>query len=170
MRDGKVGLHLYEEMHQIDKHLEFMDSAGIDVAVLSGTLESVEECRETDELFSKIMKEYPTRFVCFAPCIPTRGSEALDELRRAINDLGLTGVVISPQNDGHPLDSKKLWPFYEMVSNMKIPIFVHITNVPVGYDALDVSYNLNVTMTREFDVAANTVRLVLGGILVEFPD
>lgn len=170
VKDGKVGMHLYEEAYQINKQLEFMDEAGIDVAVLSSTLDSVEDCRLTDDFYVKVMKEHPKRFVCLAPCIPTRGEEAHNELERAINELGLKGVVISPQNDGEPLDSEKLWPFYEMASRLNISVFVHITNIPVGYQALDANYNLNVTITREFDIAANAVRLILGGVLVEFPD
>jgi predicted TIM-barrel fold metal-dependent hydrolase len=169
IKDGKVGLHLYPEVHQIGKHIEFMDAAGIDVAVLSATLDSVEDCKLTIQLYSKVIREHPKRFVCLAPCIPTRGKEALQEMERAIN-LGCKGVVISPQNDGEPLDSRKLWPFYEKVSHLKIPIFVHITNIPVGYTALDAPYNLNVSMTREFDLAASTARLILGGVIVEFPD
>jgi len=169
IQDGKVGMHLYAEIYQIEKHLEFMDASGIDVAVLSATLDSVGDCRLTDDLYAKVIKEHPKRFVCFAPCIPTRGEEAFQELRRAV-DLGMRGVVISPQNDSEPLDSRKLWPFYKAVSQLKIPIFVHITNIPVGYPGFDAPYNLNVSMTREFDLAGNTVRLVLGGVLAEFPD
>ncbi|MBI4295871.1 MAG: amidohydrolase [Chloroflexi bacterium] len=170
VKDGMIGMILVAEAYQIDKHLEFMDAAGIDMSVLSATLDAVEECRTTDDWYAKVMKEHPNRFVCFAPCIPTRGKPALEELDRAINVLGLKGVVISPQNDGEPLDSRKLWPFYEKVSRMKIPLYVHISNTPVGYDALNARYNLNTSMTREFDIAANTVRLIFGGVLTEFPE
>ncbi len=83
---------------------------------------------------------------------------------------GLKGTVISPQNDGEPLDSHKLWPFDEIIVRFKVPIFVYITNIPVGYPAMDAPYNLNLTMTREFDIAANAARLVLVVFLVEFPD
>ena len=169
IKDGKVGMHLYAESYQIDSHLKFMDGAGIDLSVLSTTLETVADCRETVDFYVKELKEYPKRFVCLAPCIPTRGEEALQELKRGI-DLGMKGTVISPQNDGEPLDSKKLWPFYELISRLNVPIFVHITNIPVGYPALDAPYNLNVTMTREFDNAAAAARLVLGGVLTAFPD
>jgi len=169
IKDRKVGLYLHEESYQIDKHLEFMDAADIDVAVLSTTLHSIEDCRLADDTYAKLMKDYPKRLACLAPCIPTRGQAALNELERAMK-FGLKGVVISPQNDGVPLDSRKLWPFYEKVSDLSVPIFVHITNIPVGYDALDAPYDLNVTMTREFDIAAATTRLILGGVLAAFPN
>jgi len=169
IKNGKVGLHLYPQVHQIGKHIEFMDAAGIDVAVLSATLDSVEDCKLTDHLYAKVIMQHPKRVVCLAPCIPTRGEEALQEMERAIGS-GCRGAVISPQNDGQPLDSRALWPFYERVSRLNVPIFVHITNIPVGYSALDAPYNLNVSMTREFDNAAGVARLILGGVLNEFPD
>lgn len=167
--DGKVGGHFREELYQVDKHLEFMDAADINVAVLSSSPDSVEYCKLIDDAYINLMKEYPERIVGLAPCIPTRGEEAINELERAIN-LGLKGVVISPQIDGLPLDSRKLWPFYEKVSYLKVPIFIHITLAPIGYEALDATYNLNVVMTREFDIAATTARLILGGVITAFPD
>ena len=168
---GKVGAHVREEIYQIDKHLKFMDAAGIDIAVLSSpTLHTIEECKIVDDTYAKIMKEYPDRFVCLAPCVPTLGDQALAELDRAINVLGLKGVVISPQIEGKPLDSEKLWPFYDTVSRLKVPIFVHVTFAPTGYDAFDAPYNLNVTLTRECDIANAISRIILGGVLTQFPD
>ena len=169
IKDGKVGMHLFSEVYEIDKQLAFMDAAGIDVAVASATLESVENCRLTADFYEEILKKHSDRFVCLAPCIPTRGKEALEELDRAMG-MGMKGVVISPQNDGEHLDSKTLWPFYEKVSGYNVPIFVHITNIPQNYTAYDAPYNTNVLITREADVAHNTFRLIFGGVLSEFPD
>ncbi len=169
IKDGKVGMHLFPEAYQIEKHLEFMDEAGIDLAVLSTSLDTVEECQITADHYLSLMKQYPKRFIGLAPCIPTRGKSALVELERGLK-LGLKGVVISPQNDSEALDSRKIWPFYETVARFNVPIFVHITNIPIGYPAMDAPYNLNVTMTREFDIAANVARLILGGVLVDFPN
>lgn len=167
---GKVGSHFREEAYQIDKHLEFMDAAGINIAVLSPPgLRNVQECKLVDENYANIMKQYPDRFVGLAQCIPTQGDEALKELDRAINVLGLKGVQIFPQIEGAAIDSEKLLPFYSMVSKLNVPIFVHVTSFPIGYDAFDAPYNLNVTLTRECDVTSATVRLILGGIMTKFP-
>ena len=64
IKDGKVAGHMYDEVCQIDKHLEFMDAAGIDLAVLSDSRDSVEDCRITDDAYLKLMKEYPERVKC----------------------------------------------------------------------------------------------------------
>ena len=170
IQNGKVNLRLRPEVYQIDLHLKYMDESGIDLSVLSATLENFEDCPITNEFYAKVTEENPDRFVCLSPCIPTHGQAALDELARAVTNLGLKGAVISPQNHGHAMDSKEMWPFYELVQKLDIPVFVHITGVPTGYDALDANWNINVTLTREFDIASNTIRLVAGGVLSDFPD
>jgi predicted TIM-barrel fold metal-dependent hydrolase len=169
MEKGMVGLYIHEEVYTVEKHLQFMEETGIDKCVLSATLSSVEDCKLTDDAYVVLGKEYPDRFVCLAPCIPTRGKAAFEELERAM-DLGLKGVAISPQNDGHALDAKEMWPFYEKMARWHVPVFIHITNTPVGYDALQANFHMNFTLSRELDLIANTVRLILGGVLSDFPD
>lgn len=169
----KPTVHLTEEIFRVDKHLEFMNQAGIDVAVLSySAATSVEDCKLIHDSYGKIIREYPNRFVGLALCIPTLGNEAFEELKRAINEVGLKGVVISPQIEGISLDADKLWPFYRLVSSLKIPIYIHPTplSLLVGYDAFHADYDLYQSLAREFDLANATVRIILGGVLSEFPD
>ncbi len=172
-RHGKETVRLPEEICRVDKHLEFMDAVGIDVAVLSYTaVTSLQDCKLIDDTYGNIMREYPKRFVGLASCIPTIGSEALEELDRAISIVGLRGVVITPQIEGLSLDSEQLWPFYDMVSKLKIPVFVHPTPLSLltGYNAFDARYDLYSSLVREFDLANATARIILGGVLTEFPD
>jgi aminocarboxymuconate-semialdehyde decarboxylase len=63
-----------------------------------------------------------------------------------------------------------MWPFYEKVSELRIPIDVHITGSPAGFDALHAPYALYYVIAREFDMAASVLRVCLGGVLEEFPD
>ena len=48
--------------------------------------------------------------------------------------MGLKGVVISHQNDGIPVDDRKMCLFDEMIAHWNVPIFLHITKTPVGND------------------------------------
>jgi aminocarboxymuconate-semialdehyde decarboxylase len=69
------------------------------------------------------------------------------------------------------MDNKeKMWPFYEKVSRLNIPIFIHISPAPRGFEALNAPYNLNETMAREFDIATGIARVCIGGVLEDFPD
>lgn len=171
--DGRETVRLPEEIYRLDKHLEFMDAAGIDIAVLSYTaVTSLEDCMLINDAYGNIMSQYPDRFTGLSPCIPTIGSEALDELERAVNVVGLKGIVITPQIAGMPLDSDKIWPFYDIVSRLKVPVFVHPTPLSLitGYNAFNAKYDLYQTLVREFDLANATARIILGGVLTQFPD
>jgi len=168
--DGRELRPLDDASHDIQLHLKNMDIAGIDMAVLTGTVDNLEEARFFNDACAKVVKEYPKRFVGFASTMPLEGKRAFNELERAIRKLDLRGVMITAQVDGHPLDSREMWPFYEKVSELRIPIFVHVSLAAGGFDACKAPYDLNRTVVREFDLALATARICLGGVLEEFPD
>jgi predicted TIM-barrel fold metal-dependent hydrolase len=168
--DGRELRPLDDASHDIQLHLKNMDIAGIDMAVLTGTIDNLEEARFFNDECAKVVKEYPKRFTGFASTMPLEGKRAFDELERAIKKLDLRGVMITAQVDGHPLDSREMWPFYKKVSEMRIPIFVHVSLAAGGFDACKAPYDLNRTVVREFDLALATARICLGGVLEEFPD
>lgn len=169
--DGRLIRPLDDATHDIRIHLKYMDAAGLDMAVISGTqVDSVDEAKIFNNHFSEVVRQYPKRFAAFATTLPLDGKPAFDELERATKDLGLKGVLISAQVDGHGLDDRKFWPFYEKVLELGIPIFVHPSLATPGFDACVAPYDLNRTLVREFDLALATTRICLGGVLEEFPD
>lgn len=169
--DGTPLRPLDDSTHDITIHLNNMDIAGIDMAVLSGTeVDSLEEAKIFNDHFARIVRQYPGRFAAFATTLPLGGKPALDELDRAVNELGLKGVLINAQVDGQPLDSRQLWPFYEKASDLKAAIFVHPSVKLSGLDVCKGPYDLFRTIGREFDLALATFRLCAGGVLEEFPD
>jgi len=168
--EGKEIRPLYDADHDIELHLKYMDMAGIDMAVLSKNLDDLEEAKLYNTSCAKVVKQYPKRLVGFAATLPMRGQPALDEVDRAVQELGMRGVTIRAQEDGHALDSREFWPFYKTVSRLKVPIFVHVSLAAPGFDACNAPYDLNRTIVREFDVALAATRICLGGVLEEFPD
>lgn len=169
--DSRLIRPLDDSTYNIQKHLEYMDIAGIDMAVLSCTeVDSLDEAKIFNDHFANVVKQYPERFVAFAATLPLQGKPAFDELERAIKDLNLKGILISAQVDGHFLDDRELWPFYEKVSELGIPILVHPSLLASGFDAWIAPYDLNRTPVREFDLALATARICLGGVLEDFPN
>lgn len=168
--DGKELMPLSDASYDLEIHLRDMDIAGIDMAVLSGSHTSLEEATIFNNACSEAVKQHTNRFVGFASTMPLGGKPALHELERAIKELGLRGVTISAQVQGHFLDSRELWPFYERVSELGVPIFVHVSLAAEGFDACKAPYDLNRTLVREFDLALATTRICVGGVLEEFPD
>ncbi len=169
--DGTILKPLDDASWNVEIHLKNMDIAGIDMAVLSApSVLSVEEAKSLHEYFADIVKRYPKRFAALASALPLGGKSSLDELERAVKGLGLKGVLICATIEEKPLDSRELWPFYKKVSELKVPIFIHPSEKPPGFDALKGPYDLSRTIGREFDLALVTFRLCAGGVLEEFPD
>ncbi len=169
--DGTILKPLDDSSWNNEIHLKNMDIAGIDMAVLSSpSVIPVEDARALHDYYANIMKRYPKRFSAMASALPLGGKASFDELERAIKGLGLKGVLICATIEDKPLDSRELWPFYKKVSELKVPIFIHPSEKPPGFDALKGPYDLSRTMGREFDLALATFRLCAGGVLEEFPD
>ncbi len=169
--DGTILKPLNEASWNVDIHLEHMDRAGIDMAVVSApAVMHLDEIRITNTYFANIKKKYPSRFAALASVAPLGGKLALDEMERAIHDLGLNGAIICATVEGQPLDSRELWPFYEKMSELNATVFIHPSEKPPGFDALRASYDLFRTIGREFDLALATFRLCAGGVLNDFPD
>jgi predicted TIM-barrel fold metal-dependent hydrolase len=169
--DRKMKIRSFEAAGRASEHIDFMDKAGIDMAVLTtNPIDGIDGCRRWHDFCAGLVSEYPDRFIGLATISPFGGREAFDELDRAVNDLGMKGVHIWTHNEGRPLDSREMWPFYEKVAEMGIPIDVHVTLDPPGFDGLLTSYALSYVMARELDMIQSVLRVCRGGVLEDFPD
>jgi predicted TIM-barrel fold metal-dependent hydrolase len=134
-----------------------MDEAGIDMALLTtNPLTTLDECKRWNDFCAALVQKHPDRFVGFATVPPLGGKPALDELERAITGSGLKGAHILTRNEGLHLDSREMWPFYEKAAKLNVPIDIHVTLEPPGYDALHADYALYYVMARETDMFAET--------------
>ncbi len=168
---NRVALRLYKEASDPEYFLKWMDEAGIDMAVLTVNLiNGLEPMKRWNDFCATVVKKYPKRFVGFAVIPPAGGKAALDELDRAVNGLGMRGVHIWTHDGGYNLDSPEMYPFYEKVSKLKIPVDVHVTLEPPGMGFLDSDYGMYFTLAREYDMSASVLRLCLGGVLESYPD
>lgn len=167
---------LHPELYDVEEHLIMMDAVGIDIAVLSMAVSNdnaqiaLEECKVWDDRVAELIKKYPKRFVGLSPIHPLGGEETFAELERAIEVLGFKGVIIRSQANGLSMDSKELRPFYKKVSALNVPIFIHPSGVQLGFDILDAPYDLYRSLGRELDLIVATTRIILSGVLDDFPD
>jgi len=158
------------------KRIEDMDACGIDMQCLSLGIPGTDRvepdlgislAKMVNDEISRIVNKYPDRFVGFAT-LPLQDIDgALEELDRAINDLGLKGVMIYSNVAGKPLDSPEFWPFYEKSAKLKIPIFIHPT-LPVMANVTK-EYQLTPVIGFLFDTTLAMLRIIFGGVLEKFP-
>ncbi len=183
-RDGKKhiydrGMYMFSMPEQyaepdLEKRIEYLDRYGIDMQVLSTPRSSdysaedgVELAKITNDGIAEVVRKYPRRFIGLASVPIKDKANSLDELNRAINELGFKGVCISSNIGGIPLDSEYLWPFYKRIVELDVPIFVH-PGFPVGADKMK-DYGLGPIIGFELDLILAQARLIYGGVLEEFP-
>ena len=93
---------------------------------------------------------------------------AIDELRHAVEDLGLAGVEIGTRIAGEDLDSARLAPFFEAAESLDAALFVHPTDGGGGVVRREGQpYDFGLGMITDTALAATA--LVFGGVLERFP-
>ncbi|WP_425445845.1 amidohydrolase family protein [Dethiothermospora halolimnae] len=122
----------------IETYVDLMDKYNIKKAILQPTndMYMYYSARETNEFHSKIIKEYPDRFMAFAD-INMNGSYILDgapyELDYAIKELGLHGLKIHPNNLGIDADDLRLVPVLRKAAELDIPVMYHSNPCKTGF-------------------------------------
>jgi predicted TIM-barrel fold metal-dependent hydrolase len=159
-----------------DKRASLLKRYGIGFALLSfpapgpdtfGDL-SVELCREINNEIIALASRYPHSFSGLA-CLPfSNKDEALDEMRRAIKEGNLKGIITYTNIQGEYLDSQKFYPIYERAQSLGVPIYVHPT-IPTVANVLGREYGLNMLIGWPFDTSVCMLRIALSGILNKFP-
>ena len=119
-----------------DRLIKEMDEAGIDKTVLLGLdydflFRGKVSYKFYNDYVANIIKEHPDRFIGLAGIDPRRGKEAIQELDRCIEELGLKGVKITPLTGFYP-DDPLFYPFYERVDELGVIILCHTGEGPPG--------------------------------------
>jgi aminocarboxymuconate-semialdehyde decarboxylase len=160
----------------LEIRLNDLDEAGIDRQVISLTVPGVDMATpETSIRLSRIVNdelasisEADERFIGLASLPMLSPVDAVEELERAVNDLGLRGAGIFTNVKGKPIDLKEFWPVYEASSKLGVPLFIHPiapTNAHIYKE-----YSLLAVLGFPFETTYAATRLALSGLLEEYPD
>lgn len=173
----KKGIHLTQSnelFYQIDQQVEDMDTLKIDMSVLFlpawQEWNTAKTCAYQNDYLAGIIQRYPRRFFGVAHVPPLGGKAALRELDRAIRELGFKGAVITTHNRGLPLDSERMYPFYEKMAELDAPVVVtpysYFTETqPLGGKA----EFLGASLARLENPHRATIRLIYSGVMDRFP-
>jgi aminocarboxymuconate-semialdehyde decarboxylase len=126
-----------------------------------------------DEM-AELVARYPDRFVAAVACLPLNNIEAtLQEIDRAVNELGFKGILINTPINGQPIDLPELMPIYEIMSKHDLPIWIHPrrdATVP-DYITEDRSrYGISHCFGWPFETSIAMARIVFSGILDKYPN
>ncbi|MEY9932472.1 putative TIM-barrel fold metal-dependent hydrolase [Catenulispora sp. GP43] len=114
--------------------LDFLDEAGIDVAVTSISTPGVHTgddaaagtlARRCNELAATQIREHPERFAAFAALPLPDVDGALAELEYALDELHLDGVVLFSNARGTYLGDRRFDPLFDELQRRAAVVFIH---------------------------------------------
>jgi 6-methylsalicylate decarboxylase len=162
----------------IDLHerFELMDSAGIDMQVLSASAlhpyaedrdAAVTGARLANDLYADACRQYPARFAAFGAVPLPHVDAALAEVERCLDTLGFVGVTTGCAVAGRPLDHPAFEPFWAELDRRGSVLFLHPMGMGFGGELAD--YNLDWMIGAPFEDSVAAMRLVLSGITTRYP-
>ena len=104
-----------------------------------------------------------------ACAVPFGGEKFLKETERAVREYGLKGIMINSSVEGEYLDSPNAVPFFELVTDLDVPLFVHPPRVTIGAEKMEI-FRLPEMVGRPFDTTLSLSRFILTGGFERFPN
>ena len=165
--------------------LKEMDSAGIDIQVLSHGAPSAQRldaetgpglAKEANDKLHATVQANPDRFAAFAALATANPESAADELERCVKELGFKGAMIHGLTNGKFCDGKEYWPIYDRAEALDVPVYLHPgfphDDVVKAYyeDYLD-DFPAFATAGWGYTVetATQAIRMVLSGVFDKHP-
>lgn len=117
-----------------EERIGVMDELGIDIQVLGLSAPNVyfhdaelskDLAQMTNDFISDICKRHSDRFFGLASIPLNNLNYAFDELNRAINELGMDGVLIGTNINQRSIADDQFLPFFEELDEIKIPTVLH---------------------------------------------
>ncbi|MDA4124658.1 MAG: amidohydrolase [Thaumarchaeota archaeon] len=168
------GRHFTDAGHRV----KVMDRFGIQMEALTVSLPSFwgripnndrrALTRLSNDALAEVTDKFPDRLIPVASLPDPADQDALDELDRGINELGMKGCMIFSNVDGKPLDSIEFDPFFQRMEKYDLPVLLH--PMTWQYYPWIREYDLFQTFGWPFDTSLAMARLVFGGVLQRHPE
>ena len=172
-------------LHDIDARLRMMDEfpdqqqiltlSSPPVEFIAGPEESPELARIANDGMAEICARYPDRFPAFVAALPMNNvPAALDEMERAIRQLGAKGIQVFTNVNGRALDEPEFWPIFERATRLyDVPVWMHPArgaNFPDYLGEKKSKFEIWWTFGWPYETSAAMTRMVFSGFFDKLPD
>lgn len=177
-----------EKLHDLSElRLRAMDEGEIEISVVSATSPSIqgisdpeaqaETARAWNDYLAESIEANKKRLRAFA-CLPMRDTDsAIDELRRAVKELGFVGAMINGyDNSGNtePIyyDAPEYLEFWKAAEDLGVPVYIHPRPVPDDRETTYKPYAELKSASWGFHIetAEHVLRLILSGLFDKVPN
>jgi aminocarboxymuconate-semialdehyde decarboxylase len=152
------------ELARLDKSV--ISNANHHLRFCKTVQETVEALETSNRYLARCRDRHPDKLVAMATCVPGGGDECLKELERAVREDGARAVIINSSHQGHYPDADEARPFFKLVTDLDIPVFVHPGDATTPASS---EYRLASSISRPADNYLSLARLIVRGIFEEFP-
>jgi predicted TIM-barrel fold metal-dependent hydrolase len=145
------------------------------IEYLAGPEESPALARLANDGMAEIVAQHPDLFPAFVASLPMNNvPAALDEMDRAITQLGAKGVQLFTNVNGRPLDEPEYYPVFERcVKKYDLPIWLHPVRTSKFLDypgEAKSKYEIWWLFGWPYETSACMARIVFSGMLQKLPD
>jgi predicted TIM-barrel fold metal-dependent hydrolase len=119
-----IGRSLFGFEQAVDSLLRDMDDNGVERAVLVPLKPPGYALAPENTRVAQAVGEYPDRFHGFARVDPWQGDQALAELRRAHDGLGLEGLFLHPFEEQFAANDERIFPLMEFLRERRTPLLL----------------------------------------------
>jgi aminocarboxymuconate-semialdehyde decarboxylase len=161
----------------VENVLDAHRKAGIDISVVSNAAHYMRGKPANEELTAiqrwtdyaaEIQEQHPGTLYALATVLPCGGPLYLKEIERAIGTLKLKGLFINSSHKGQYPDDDAARPFWELAQNLDVPVMIHPPHIGFGEERMG-EYRLASSVGRPFDLCLSLARLIVRGVLEDFP-
>jgi predicted TIM-barrel fold metal-dependent hydrolase len=120
-----------------------------------------------NDFIAGLVRRHPTRFfgLCVLPLQDIAAS--LAELDRCVRQLGMKGILLYTNLAGRFPDEPEFRPLFARAVELDVPVLLHPAK-PITTDLVK-AYEMTSTLGNMFDNTLALTRLILSGLLDEFP-
>lgn len=163
-------------MTALEDRLAMMREQRIDVQVISltspnvycfGKEDAIAAARLVNDEYAAIKDRHRDRFRCLAS-VPLGTGAEVEELDRAITELGLDGVIVGTNIHGRALDDPAFAAFWRRADELALPVLLHPMTPMLGTAFMD-DFALVPMLGFPFDTTLALVRLMWTGFLDRHP-
>ena len=127
--------HLFERFEHlrglhVDAMIDVLDAAGVDKAVVFTLDGFFTDPKRSNERIAEQAAKHPDRLIPFATVNPRHGRTALDELERAVIELGHRGVKLHPWNQSFFANSEAALEVARVGEALNVPFLIHSGTPP----------------------------------------
>jgi aminocarboxymuconate-semialdehyde decarboxylase len=164
-----------KSIFDLDALFKEQDEAGVDITVFGNNwirspdgYDQLRVVQEFNDHAAELTAKYPSRLLGLACTMPFGNDAILKETEKAVKQFKLKGIMVGSSVNGEYLDSPRAAAFFELATELDVPLFVHPPKFTIGNEKMEI-FRLPEMLGRPFDTTLSLTRFIFTGGFERFP-